>query len=54
MEIDLGAPLFVEIVGVTKDRLVAVTDVNRACDKFVMLGVITRFNVRLRIDMTVR
>jgi hypothetical protein len=43
--------LFIEIVSVTKDRFVFVAGVNDAHDEFVMLGVVTSFDVRLRIDV---
>jgi len=42
--------VFVEIVGVTENDLILVTGVNRARDELVMLGVITGFDVRLRIN----
>ena len=48
------APGWIEIVGVTENRLVLVAGVNRAGDKFVMLGVVTGFDVRLRINIKVR
>ena len=54
LEIDLRAPGFVEVVGVTENRLVLVTGVNGANDEFVVLGVITGFDVRLWIDIEVR
>src|SRR6266566_8301164 len=54
LEIDLHPPLLIKIVGVTENRLVFVPGMNRTGDELVMLGVIPRFDIRLRIDMTAR
>src|SRR5438105_480300 len=54
LKIDLDAPLLIKIVGVTENRFVFVTGVDRADDELVMLGVITGFDIRLRIDIQMR
>src|SRR5947207_8996209 len=54
LKIDLDAPLLIKIVSVTQNRFVFVTGVNGADDDFVMLGVVTRLDIRLRIDIQMR
>ena len=54
MEIDLGAPGFVEIIGVTENRFVLIAGMNGAGDEFVVLRVVTGFDVGLRIDIEMR
>src|SRR5213078_3573646 len=54
LKIDLDAPLLIKIVSVTQNRFVFVTGVNGADDDFVMLGVVTRVDIRLRIDIQMR
>ena len=53
-KIDLDAPLFVKVISVTENRFVLVPGVNGANDEFLVLGVITGFDVRLWIDIQVR
>src|SRR5438874_8481470 len=52
LEIDLHPPLLIKIVGVTENHFVFVTSMNRSDDDFLMFGVIARFDIRLRIDIT--
>jgi hypothetical protein len=54
LEIDLHAPGLIKIVGVTENRLVLVAGVNGANDEFVVLAVITGFDVGLWVDIEVR
>src|SRR5207248_6550011 len=54
LEIDLHPPLLIKIVSVTENRFVFVAGMNGADDELVMLGVVTRFDVRLRIDIQMR
>ena len=54
LEIDLDAPLLIKIVSVTENRFVFVTGVDGADDHFVMLSVVTCFDVRLRVDTQTR
>ncbi len=67
LEIDLHPPGLIEIVGVTEDGFVAVTDVDcsgnefllltdmgSSGDEFLMLGVVTGLDIGLRIDVHVR
>src|SRR5882724_12365732 len=51
LEIDLHPPLLIKIVGVTQDRFVFVTGVDGTDDDFVMLSVVTCFDIRLRVDL---
>src|ERR1700736_3482718 len=51
LEIHLRTPGLVEIVGVSENYLVAKIDMYRADDELLMFGVVTGFNIRLRIDM---
>lgn len=53
LEIDLGAPGFVEVVGVTENGLVPIASVNGASEEFLVRVTITRFDVGLRVDVTV-
>ena len=46
--------VLIEVVGVTENRFVLVAGVNGANDEFLVLGVITGFDVRLWIDIEVR
>src|SRR5205085_11016110 len=54
LEIDLGAPGLIKVVGVTEDGSVPIADVNGADDKFLVRRVLTRLEVGLRVDVTVR
>src|SRR6266446_763785 len=54
LEIDLHPPLLIKIVSVAENRFVFVTGVDGADDHFVMLSVVTRFDVRLRVDTQTR
>jgi hypothetical protein len=51
LEIHLHSPFLIEIVSVTKSCLVFVAGMNRADDELVMLGIISGFDIRLRIDI---
>src|SRR5207244_387455 len=51
LPIDLEPPGFVEIVGVTENRFVFVTGMDRADDEFVVLQIISGFDVGLWIDI---
>ena len=46
--------VLIEVVGITENRLVLIAGVNGANDEFLVLGVITGFDVRLWIDIEVR
>ena len=49
LPIDLEPPPFVKVVGISKDCFVFVSGMNGANDHFVMLGIVARFDIRLRI-----
>src|ERR1700730_8666942 len=54
LEINLHAPLLIEIVSVTENRFVFVTGMDRTAEDFMMLGAVARFDVRLRIGVQMR
>ena len=54
LEIDLHPPSLIEVVGIAEDCFVFVAGMNGADDHFVMLGVVARFDIRLRIYIQVR
>src|SRR2546430_7232796 len=54
LEIDLHPPLLIKIVGVTENRFVFVTGMDRTGEDFVMLGAVARFDIRLRVDVQMR
>jgi hypothetical protein len=53
-EIDLHTPRFVEVIGVTEDRLVFICGMDCTDDDLVMLAVVTGLDEWLRIDIEVR
>jgi len=54
LKIDLHAPPLIEVVGITEDCFVFVAGMNGPDEHFVMLGAVTRFDIRLRIYIQVR
>ena len=54
LPIHLGAPGLIEIVSVTEDRFILVTGVDGAGDELVVLGIVSRFEERLRVGAGVR
>ena len=54
LEIDLQTPPLIEVVGVAKDCFVFVARMNGSGDELVMLGIVTDFDIRLRIYIQVR
>src|SRR5260370_40328832 len=54
LPIDLDAPGLIKVVGITEDRFVLNACMSCADYHFMMLGVVTLFDERLGIDITVR
>src|SRR2546421_2479722 len=45
LKVDLGAERFIKVVGVTENDFVAITGMDGAHDEFLLLGVITGFEI---------